>query len=124
MDVSRLPIIAHGPGLPAPPAGSAQRPRGGEPVAEVAAARRPRDAAEQVIQGELLERSRGERRYSPTGEFLRARLFEAGHDGDTGRPSRDADSFAGRQAVGAYLSHTRELIQPEANRGTAVDYFI
>ncbi|BAZ94763.1 hypothetical protein TspCOW1_02720 [Thiohalobacter sp. COW1] len=86
--------------------------------------RRPRDAAEQAIQGELLERSRSEHRYSPTSDFLRSRLYESGEDAATGQRRGAADNFAGRQAVGAYLSHTRELIQPDANRGTAVDYFI
>lgn len=121
MDVSRLPIIVHGAGLPTPSGPAAQRSRGVEQVIEAAAVRRPRDAAEQVIQGELLQRSRGERRYSPTDEFLRSRQFEAGADAGHGG---GAGSLAGRQAVGAYLSHTRELIQPDANRGTAVDYFI
>ena len=124
MDVSRLPVIAHGPGLPASPSGPAQRSRGVEQVLEAAAARRPRDGTEQVIQGELLERSRGEQHYSSTSDYLRARLYEAGDAGAAGRRGGAADSFAGRQAVGAYLSHTRELIQPDANRGTAVDYFI
>ncbi|MAT65055.1 MAG: hypothetical protein CMN57_05385 [Gammaproteobacteria bacterium] len=124
MDVSRLPVIAHGAGLPTPAGGHAQRSRGPEPVIEAAAVRRPRDAAEQVIQGELLERSRGERRYSPTSDFLRARQYEGGDDTDTGMRSGAGGGFAGRQAVGAYLAHTRELIQPDINRGTAVDYFI
>ncbi|HSH29585.1 MAG TPA: hypothetical protein VK971_06725 [Thiohalobacter sp.] len=120
MDVSRLPVIAHGAGLPAPANAPAQRSRGGETAIEVAAARRPGAADERVIQGELLERSRGEHRYSPTGDYLRARLHEVGGAAGTGA----GGDVAARQAVGAYLAHTRELIQPDVNRGTAVDCFI
>lgn len=124
MDVSRLPVIAHGPGLPAPTGSHAPRNRGVEPLIEAAAsaARRPGEATEQVIQGELLQRGRGERHYSPTSDYLRSRLYEAGDDAGNG--SGAAANSAGRQAVGAYLAHTRDLIQPDANRGTAVDYFI
>lgn len=122
MDVSRLPVIAHGPGLPTPAGSHTPRNRGVEPLLEAAATRRPGDAVEQVIQGELLQRGRGERHYSPTSDFLRSRLFEAGDDAGNG--SSAATNSAGRQAVGAYLAHTRDLIQPDANRGTAVDYFI
>lgn len=121
MDVSRLPVIAHGPGLPTPAGSHAPRTRGVEPLIEAAsAARRPGDAAEQVIQGELLQRGRDDRRFNSTSDFLRSRLFEA----EDGSASTGSAGFTGRQAVGAYLAHTRDLIQPDTNRGTAVDYFI
>lgn len=123
MDVFGLPVIVHGPGLPAPTGSHAPRNRGVEPLIQAAGAvRRPGEATEQVIQGELLQRGRGERHYSPTSDFLRSRLYEAGDAAGNG--SGAAASSADRQAVGAYLSYTRDLIQPDANRGTAVDYFI
>lgn len=125
MDISRLPVISHGYGLPAPSRGDAARDRSVEPVNEVARNRRPRDPVEQVIQGEVLERSRGERRYSPTSDYLRSRLYEGEYAADEQSGSRKGTSaYAGQHAVGAYMAHTRDLIQPDVNRGTSVDYFI
>lgn len=124
MDISRLPVIAHGYGLPAPAHG-ASRNRSVDVVTEVAPSRRPRDPVEQVIQGEVLERTRGNRRYSPTGDYLRSRLYDGDYSAeDTSSFRQGASAYAGQQAVGAYMAHTRELIQPDINRGTSVDYFI
>ncbi len=94
------------------------RGRRREPVVvEVLARPRTRRVeAEQVVQGEVLERER--RGGTPgTAEFLRGRLFE----GQAGEAAPDGRR---RRVAGAYLAHTREAILPDANRGTRVDAFV
>lgn len=122
MSIAALPslgsVTANYPLAPRGPAGRERMP---EPVTETAAARPVREPVEKVVQGELLQRRRTA--YSTTGDYLNNRLFDATADADTERRSRANPGQSGR-AVGAYLSHTREFIQPDANRGRQVDYFV
>ncbi len=129
MDVARLPIShPYAAGYPAAQAGSHARARAVELVTDVAEAGPARDSlervvptepGEQVIQGEVLERTRTQ--YSSTHDYLNGRVFDA--DGNA-TPSGHARSSINNAAMGAYLSHTREHILPNANRGRQVDYFI
>ncbi|MFP5507115.1 MAG: hypothetical protein ACLGH6_13030 [Gammaproteobacteria bacterium] len=122
MDIARLPGIGHiTPSYPATPRGPAGRERVLEPVTETSAARPAREPAEKVVQGELLQRRRAA--YSATQDYLNSRWFDATADTDTERRNRANPGQSGR-ALGAYLSHTREFIQPDVNRGKQVDYFV
>lgn len=124
-------------GLPVPvqqPGGANTRERPpADKVDELESARqRARERpAEYVIQGEVIERERPEnRKASTTNDFLRGRVFDAQdfngrQQQRTRRNAGEADiSSANQQALGAYLSHRRETIDPNANRGQSVDYFI
>lgn len=116
MDIARL--TSYSPSYPVP---SRSRERALELVSALDTARPARDPVERVVQGEVLQRQRAD--YSPTQDYLNSRLFDGSHVADAEAQSR---SNAGRSgnAVGAYLSHTRELIQPDSKRGKQVDYFI
>lgn len=108
MDIARLPIASPYGGLPTAATGGARARPQIEPVVEVLEARRVRDPVERVVAGEVLRPGREET--FTTREHLRGR----------GQPVADG----GRRAVGAYLAHQRDTIEPDAQRGRAVDYFI
>lgn len=122
MDIARLPSIGFiAPNYPVPNRGPAGRERVLELVTETAAARPVREPVEKVVQGELLQRQRTA--YGPTQDYLNSRLFDGAAEPDTERRARATPGQSDR-ALGAYLSHTREFIQPDVNRGKQVDYFI
>lgn len=122
MDIARLA----GTGYTAPnyPVPSRSRERMLELVSEIDAARPARDSVERVVQGEVLQRQRTT--YSSTQDYLNSRLFDGTYAADDSAVDAQPRSNTGQSgnAVGAYLSHTRELIQPDVNRGRQVDYFI
>ncbi|HWS02660.1 MAG TPA: hypothetical protein VN448_04610 [Gammaproteobacteria bacterium] len=132
MDIARLASTAYtAQNYPVPSRG---RERVLELVSEVDASRPARETVERVVQGEVLQRERTV--YSSTWDYLGSRLFEGtyGINGG-GMDDRGLDDIAtdtqkqsspnqSGYAVGAYLSHTRELIQPDIGRGKQVDYFI
>lgn len=124
MDISRLPSSGLYPSNYPLPAGSrGARERALELVNEVVSMRPVREPVEKVVQGEILQRQRATH-YSSTRDYLNSRLFDAAtldDMPDTG--SRTNPAAAGR-VVGAYLSNTPDLIQPDVNRGKQVDYFI
>lgn len=124
MDISRLPSSGLYPSNYPVPAGSrGARERALELVGEVASIRPARESVEKVVQGEILQRQRNTQ-YSSTRDYLSSRLFDGvALDDMPGSGSRANPGSAGR-VVGAYLSHTHELIQPDVNRGKQVDYFI
>lgn len=117
MDIARISNTAYP--APAYPVASRNRERVLDLVADIDAAAKLREPAERVVQGEVLQRQRTA--YSSTRDYLGSRLFDGTYvaDGEAAGPQRRAG-----HAVGAYLSHTRELIQPDVNRGKQVDYFI
>lgn len=122
MDIARIPSAGYA--ASAYPVPSRNRERVLELVAEVDAGRPAREPGERVVQGEVLQRQRTA--YGPTQDFLNNRLFDgayAAYEDAADSQSRAGAGQAGR-VVGAYLSHTRELIQPDVNRGKQVDYFI
>lgn len=122
MDIARLPSIGHvTPNYPVPNRGPAGRERVLELVTETAAPRPVREPVGKVVQGELLQRQRPG--YGSTQDFLNSRLFDATADADGG-PRARANPGQSDRALGAYLSHTREFIQPDVNRGKQVDYFV
>ena len=122
MDIARLPMTyAYGSGHPSTYGARTRRESVLERVTEVAPAERARDSVEKVVQGEVLQRERTH--YSATQDYLHSRLFDGDYSRDGGA-ARHADIGQANRALGAYQSHTRELIQPNANRGRAVDYFI
>lgn len=122
MDIARLPIANHyASGYPTSPGAKARREPVLELVTEVAPAGRARDSVEKVVQGEVLQRERATH-YSATHDYLHSRQFDGDYSRDSGQ--RRADVGLANRALGAYQSHTRELIQPNANRGRGVDYFI
>jgi len=127
MDIARLASSAYtAQNYPVPSRG---RERVLELVTEVDASRPARETVERVVQGEVLQRQRTA--YSSTWDYLGSRVFEGsyGIDGgglDDSATDTQKQSSANRSgyAVGAYLSHTREFIQPDIGRGKQVDYFI
>lgn len=122
MDIARLPSVGYiTPSYPAANRGPAGRERVLELVTETAAARPAREPAEKVVQGELLQRRRTA--YSSTQEYLSSRQFDGTAMAEADRRASANPGQSGR-ALGAYLSHTREFIQPDVNRGKQVDYFI
>ena len=122
MDIARLASTGYtAPNYPVP---SRSRERVLEVVSEIDAGRSVRDTVERVVQGEVLQRQRTA--YSSTRDYLNNRVFEGAYASDAAAADAQSRSHADRSgnAVGAYLSHTRELIQPDINRGKQVDYFI
>ena len=94
-----------------------------ELVGEVDAAPPVREPVERVVQGEVLQRQRT--LYGSTQDYLDSREFDSSYVAD---PDLRGQAYATRNsshsAVGAYLGHTRESIQPDLNRGRQVDYFV
>ena len=122
MDIARLPSVGYiTPNAPAAHRGPAGRERVLELVTETAAVRPARAPAERVVQGELLQRQRTA--YSSTQEYLTSRPFDGSAMAESERRASANPGQSGR-ALGAYLSHTREFIQPDVNRGKQVDYFV
>ena len=122
MDIARLTSSGiTAPGYPVP---SRSRERMLELVSEVDAGQPVHDLVERVVQGEVLQRPRTI--YSSTQDYLDSRLFEGAYGVDDGSADlRKHSAFSqSSYAVGAYLSHTREFIQPDVSRGKQVDYFI
>lgn len=122
MDIARLPSTAYS--ASAYPVPSRSRERVLELVAEADAVRPVREPVERVVQGEVLQRQRTA--YSSTQDYLNSRLFDGAYGTDEERTEAQARANPGQaqRAAGAYQSHTRELIQPDINRGRQVDYFI
>ncbi|MBI5462313.1 MAG: hypothetical protein HY941_09030 [Gammaproteobacteria bacterium] len=122
MDIARLSNIGYT--APNYPVSSRSRERVLELVTETDAVRPARDTVERVVYGEVLQRQRSA--YSSTRDYLDSRVFDAAYASDESATDAQSRSSAGQSdyAVGAYLSHTRELIQPDVNRGKRVDYFI
>lgn len=122
MEISRLPSTAYS--ASAYPVPSRNRERVLELVAEVDTVRPVREPSERVVQGEVLQRQRTA--YSSTQDYLNSRLFDGAYvSDDEGAEARaSANPGQAQRAAGAYLSHTREFIQPDVNRGKQVDYFI
>ncbi|MBI5041221.1 MAG: hypothetical protein HZB57_08495 [Gammaproteobacteria bacterium] len=125
MNITRLSNTAYtAPSYPVP---SRNRERALELVTEADAGRSTRDTVgrgERVVQGEVLQRQRTA--YSSTQDYLNSRMLDGSYtmeDSAADSRQRSASSQSG-QALGAYLSHTREFIQPDVNRGKQVDYFI
>lgn len=123
MDIARLPSAGYAASAyPVP--GNRTRERVLELVSEVDAVPRVREPVERIVQGEVLQRQRTA--YSSTHDYLNSRLFDGAYVSDEDAAAAEARSNPGQaqRAAGAYLSHTRELIQPDINRGRQVDYFI
>ena len=122
MDIARISSTAYT--TPAYPTPNRSRERVLDLVSELDSTTQPRVPVERVVQGEVLERPRAA--YQPTHEYLNSRLFDGAYVADEHATDTSGGTSAGRSdhAVGAYLSHTRELIQPDINRGKQVDYFI
>ncbi len=119
MDLAR---ISHY-GYPASyPLANRSRERVLELVAEVEPTPSPRPDRERVVQGEVLQRQ--QTAYSATRDYLNSRVYDGSYANDDSGASRRPAGNTSAQAVGAYLSHTRELIQPDSGRGKQVDYFI
>lgn len=124
MDISRLPSSGLYPSsYPVPAGNRGARERTLELVSEVATIRPVRESAEKVVQGEVLQRQRATQ-YSSTRDYLDSRLFDGAAFEDMPDSGSRANPGAAGRVVGAYLSNTRELIQPDVNRGKQVDYFI
>jgi hypothetical protein len=125
MDISRLPSSGFYPSsYPVPAGNRGARERALELVNEVATIRPVREPIEKVVQGEVLQRQRSAHHYSSTRDYLGSRVFDASSfDAASDTGSRSNPGATGR-VLGAYLSHTHELIQPDVNRGKQVDYFI
>jgi hypothetical protein len=129
MDIARLASSAYtAQSYPVPSRG---RERMLELVSEADTSRPMRETVERVVQGEVLLRERTV--YSSTWDYLGSRVFEGNYnyrmdDGGMDDSATDARKQSSPNqsgyAVGAYLSHTRELIQPDIGRGKQVDYFI
>lgn len=123
MDIARLPSAAYA--TPTYPVPSRSRERVLELVSEIDAAHPAREPVERIVQGEVLQRQRTA--YSPTQDYLNSRLFDGAYASDEdAAAAQQARTSAGQaqRAACAYRSHTRELIQPDLNRGKQVDYFI
>ena len=122
MDIARLASTAYNAqNYPVPSRG---RERVLELVSEIDAIRPARETVERVVQGEVLQRERTV--YSSTWDYLGSRLFEGTYGMDDSATDRQKQSSPNQSgyAVGAYLSNTREFIQPDIGRGKQVDYFI
>lgn len=122
MDIARLPSAGYT--THAYPVPSRGRERVLDLVREVEAPAPVRDPAERIVQGEVLQRQRTV--YSSTQDYLDSRLFEGAYatGEDAGNAQARANPGQSQRAVGAYLSHTQDFIQPDINRGRQVDYFI
>lgn len=120
MDIARLPSA----GYAAYPVPSRSRERVLELVSAVEDVPPVREPVERVVQGEVLEHRRTP--YSSTQDYLNSRLFDGVYATDEEPADAQARSNPGlaQRAAGAYLSHTRDLIQPDVNRGRQVDYFV
>ena len=125
MDIARLSSTGYYPSsYPVPAGNRGAHERVLELVSEVAPTRPVREPVEKVVQGEVLQRQRSAYKYSSTRDYLDSRLFDASSfDAASDTGSRSNPGATGR-VVGAYLSHTHELIQPDVNRGKQVDYFV
>jgi hypothetical protein len=124
MDISRLPSSGLYPSsYPVPSGNRGARERALELVSEVATIRPVRELAEKVVQGEVLQRQRATQ-YSSTRDYLVSRLFDGAAFEDMPDSGSRANPGTAGRVVGAYLSNTRELIQPDVNRGKQVDYFV
>lgn len=124
MDISRLPSSGLYPSnYPVPASSRGARERAMELVSEVVSIRPVRESAEKVVQGEILQRQRTAQ-YSSTRDYLNSRLFDGATFDDMPDSNSRANSGAAGRVVGAYLSNTHDLIQPDVNRGQQVDYFI
>jgi hypothetical protein len=124
MDVARLPSTGYSSSAyPLAARNNPGRERVLELVSDVQAATLVREPVERVVQGEVLQRQRSV--YGSTKDFLDSRPFEGIHvtDRDMDRQAR-ANPGQAQRALGAYLGHTREFIQPDLNRGKQVDYFV
>jgi len=127
MDIARLASTSYtAQNYPVPSRG---RERVLELVSEIDATRPVRETVERVVQGEVLQRQRTA--YSSTWDYLGSRVFEGSYGMDSGGiddsatdTQKQSSSNRSGYAVGAYLSHTREFIQPDIGRGKQVDYFI
>ncbi len=122
MDIARLASTAYtAQNYPVPSRG---RERVLDLVSEVDASRPARETVERVVQGEILQRERTV--YSSTWDYLGSRVFEGSYGMDDSATDTYKQSSPNQSgyAVGAYLSHTREFIQPDIGRGKQVDYFI
>jgi len=127
MDIARLTSTSYtAQNYPVPSRG---RERVLELVSEIDATRPVRETVERVVQGEVLQRQRTA--YSSTWDYLGSRVFEGSYGMDSGGiddsatdTQKQSSSNRSGYAVGAYLSHTREFIQPDIGRGKQVDYFI
>lgn len=121
MDIARLPSAGYA--TSAYPVPSRSRERVLDLVREVEAPAPAREPAERVVQGEVLQRQRTV--YSSTRDYLDSRLFDGSYatDEDSASEAR-ANPGQSQRALGAYLSHTQDFIQPDINRGRQVDYFI
>lgn len=126
MDIARLPLAggAYPGGLMSAPSARqlVLQPVARDEAAHSAASQQT--VVEPVLQGEVLSReSVGRDRrsdYSATRDYLNARLFDARRV----TPEAAARPGQANRALGAYLSHTREQIQPQTPPGRQVDYFI
>ncbi len=124
MDISRLSSSGYS-SYPVPAGNRGARERILEVVSEVATSRPVRESVEKVVQGEVLQRQRSSAyQYSSTRDYLGSRLFDGVTYEDVPNPGSRANPGTAGRVVGAYLSNTRELIQPDVNRGKQVDYFI
>lgn len=121
MDIARLPSAGYA--THAYPVPGRSRERVLDLVREVEAPAPVREPAERVVQGEVLQRQRTV--YSSTRDYLDSRLFDGSYatDEDSTAEAR-ANPGQSQRALGAYLSHTQDFIQPDVNRGKQVDYFI
>lgn len=118
MDLARLSSVAY----PASsyPVSNRARERAADLVSEIDSARPAPETVERVVQGEVLQRQRTD--YSATQDYLKGRLFESAQGADSSAQYNASNRPS--SVVGAYLSHTRELIQPGIGRGRQVDYFV
>ena len=124
MDVAGLTRTGYSSsGYPVSTRQPAGRERVLELVGEVDAAPPVREPIERVVQGEVLQRQRT--LYGSTQDYLNSRQFDSSYIAD---PNLRGQAYTSRNsshsAVGAYLGHTRESIQPDLNRGRQVDYFV
>ncbi|MFA7387749.1 MAG: hypothetical protein WCZ87_08830 [Thiohalobacteraceae bacterium] len=124
MDVTSLARTGYSnPGYPVSTRQPAGRERVLDLVAEADATPPVREPVERVVQGEVLQRQRT--LYGSTQDYLNSRQFDSNSVAD---PNPGDRAYTGRSsshsAVGAYLGHTRESIQPGLNRGRQVDYFV
>lgn len=121
MDIARLSSAGYA--TSAYPVPSRSRERVLDLVREVEAPAPAREPVERVVQGEVLQRQRTV--YSSTRDYLDSRLFDGSYatDEDSASEAR-ANPGQSQRALGAYLSHTQDFIQPDINRGRQVDYFI
>jgi len=112
---------------------NASRQRQVERVEAMTAARERQQqqaAVERVLDGEVIDRARdSERRAATTRDYLQGNVYDAeqflgSQQQRLMRDSSQQDAGLTRLAMNAYQSHRMESINPDANRGGSVDYFI